>query len=106
LGRAVAVLERATGIDPGHAEAYTLLGRAYLESGQPDRAIATLETARKLAPDLANVDYQLGLAYLAKRDLGNAYVRLVAFKQRVYQTLTAEEKARLDDLIRKVLNAK
>lgn len=104
--RAVSTLERATAVDPGNAEALTLLGRGLLEAGQADRAIASLETARKLAPELANIDYQLGLAYLAKRDFGNAYVRLVAFRERVYPTLTADEKAGLDALIQKVLNAK
>jgi arylsulfatase A-like enzyme len=104
--RAVWALERATALDPGNAEALTLFGRGLLEAGQADRAIAALETARKLAPELANIDYQLGLAFLAKRDFGNAYVRLVAFRERVFRTLTAEEKAGLDALIRKVLIAK
>lgn len=102
--RAVDLLTRLVGIDPGNAEAHVLLGRALLEAEKPDRAISSLETARGLAPALANVEYQLGLAYLQKRDFGRAYVHLVAFKERVYDTLTAEEKAGLDGLIQKVLN--
>lgn len=104
--RAVAVLERATAVEPENAEALTLFARALLESEQAERAIELLQKARALAPDLVNVEYQLGLAYLQKRDFGNAYARLVAFKERVYGTLTAEERAVLDALIQKVLAAK
>jgi len=104
--RAIAVLELATALEPKNAEALTLFARALLESEQADRAIELLQKARALAPDLVNVEYQLGLAYLQKRDFGNAYAHLVAFKERVYGTLTATEKAGLDALIQKVLTAK
>ena len=98
-GRAIPVFERTIGLDPRNAEAHTLLGRCYLESGQFDRAIASLETARSLKPDLVNVEYQLGLAFLQKRDFAKAHAHFVAFKDRIYGTLTAEEKTNLDRLI-------
>jgi arylsulfatase A-like enzyme/Flp pilus assembly protein TadD len=104
-GRAVPLFERVTALDPGNAEAHILLGRAYVESGQAERAIVALETARGLAPGLANVEFQLGLAFLAKRDFAQAYAHLASFKERVYRTLSPEERANLDGLIKKVQDA-
>ena len=98
--QAIPILQRAIGLGPKNGEAHTLLGRAYLEAGEIDRAIASLETARSLRPDLTNIEYQLGLAFLQKRDFASAYTHFVAFKDRIYGTLTAEEKANLDRLIR------
>jgi tetratricopeptide (TPR) repeat protein len=102
LDRAAFVLQRTIGLAPNNAEAHTLLGRAYLEARQADRAIASLETAQRLRPDLVNVEYQLGLAFLDKRDFARARAHLVAFKDKVYGTLSAQERVNLDQLILKV----
>ncbi len=91
---------------PKHAEAHTLLGRAYLESKQIDRAIASLETAQRLRPDLVNIEYQLGLAFMAKRNFAKAHAQLVAFRDRAVGQLSAEEKANLDRLIRECAAAR
>jgi tetratricopeptide (TPR) repeat protein len=105
LDRAASVLQRVVGLDPRNAEAHTLLGRAYLEARQADRAIASLETAQRLRPDLVNVEYQLGLAFLDKRDFARARAHLVAFKDKAYGTLSAQERVNLDQLIQKVVAA-
>jgi arylsulfatase A-like enzyme len=99
LDRAVPVLQKAVGLDPRNAEAHTLLGRAYLEARQADRAIASLEIAQRLRPDLTNIDFQLGLAFMDKRDFAKARSHLVAFKDKTYGTLSAQERANLDHLI-------
>lgn len=97
--QAIPILRRAIGLDSKNAESHVLLGRAYLEAGQTDRAINSLETARRLAPNLAHVEYQLGMAFWRKGDYSRAYSYLIAFKGKVYQTLTASERADLDSLI-------
>lgn len=48
---AMAQLVRYLGDDPGNAEAWVLLGRAYHALGQPDEADAAFARALELAPD-------------------------------------------------------
>jgi len=63
---AIDELETARVGDPLAPHVNAVLGRVYVNAGQPDRAIDALAEALKLAPDLDLVYQQLGHAYLQK----------------------------------------
>uniref|UniRef100_A0A803L756 Tetratricopeptide repeat protein 33 n=1 Tax=Chenopodium quinoa TaxID=63459 RepID=A0A803L756_CHEQI len=60
---------RATELDPSWAEAWTTLGRAQLNFGEPDSAIETFDNALALKPELAEAqeDRQTALQLVKKR---------------------------------------
>ncbi|XP_021760910.1 tetratricopeptide repeat protein 33-like [Chenopodium quinoa] len=60
---------RATELDPSWAEAWTTLGRAQLNFGEPDGAIETFDKALALQPELAEAqeDRQTALQLVKKR---------------------------------------
>lgn len=61
FGRAIPALERAVALNPQSVDGYFMLGRAYLETGDPDAAEVAWRTAHELAPDFEHVycDYCL-----------------------------------------------
>lgn len=60
---------RATELDPSWAEAWTTLGRAQLNFGEPDSAIETFDKALAIKPELAEAqeDRQTALQLVKKR---------------------------------------
>ena len=78
LEKAVQVAEEALRLDPNLAEAYTLLGAAALESGQPDRSILDLRRAIALDAGYGPAYFYLGLAYKSMNQPDEA---IAAFEQ-------------------------
>jgi Tfp pilus assembly protein PilF len=60
---AKALLERAVRDDPGLSRAHSLLGKTYVQAGQPEKAVQELELAVKLDPVDRTSAYQLALLY-------------------------------------------
>ena len=69
---AVALIGRATAIDPRFAEARANLGHALLAAGQPQKAAAAYEAALTLRPDLVDACIGLGQARHACGDIAGA----------------------------------
>ncbi|CAA7013447.1 unnamed protein product [Microthlaspi erraticum] len=69
--KALKAASRATEIDPSWAEAWTTLGRAQLNFGEPDTAIKSFETALSINADSREVkdDLQTAKQLIKKRDL-------------------------------------
>lgn len=62
----------AIALDPGHFNAYNLLGSAYYTKGEFERSAEAYEKAAALKPDVAEVHRNLGLAYVEIEELEKA----------------------------------
>ena len=93
--------KKAIELDPNYASAYNGLGSAYGQAGDLDAAIFCWEKAVELKPDFAYPLYNLGLSYLAKGSKAQALGYFERYKKVYYDRLSAAEKKRLDDLIRR-----
>lgn len=76
IGRAdeaVASIEQAARLDPGDANTFSALGRAYwVGRGDLDHGIANLERAAAINPDLGYAHLQLGMLYAIRGDYDKA----------------------------------
>ncbi len=93
--------KKAIELDPNYASAYNGLGSAYGQVGDIDAAVYCWEKAVELRPDYAYPLYNLGLSYLAKRNNSKALEYFQKYKNAHYDRLSAQDKKKLDDLIRK-----
>lgn len=98
---AIQNFKKAIELDPTYASAYNGLGSAYGQAGNIDAAIFCWEKAVELNPDYAYPLYNLGLSYLAKGDNKKALEYFQKYKKAHYNRLSAVDKKKLDDLIRK-----
>ena len=93
--------KKAIELDPTYASAYNGLGSAYGQAGDIDAAIFCWEKAVELKSDYAYPLYNLGLSYLAKGNNRKALEYFQRYKEVNYNRLSAPDKKKLDDLIRK-----
>jgi len=93
--------KKAIELDPNYASAYNGLGSAYGQAGDIDAAIYCWEKAVELKPDYGYPLYNLGLSYLAKGNNRKALEYFQRYKEVHYNRLSAPDKKKLDDLIRK-----
>jgi arylsulfatase A-like enzyme/Flp pilus assembly protein TadD len=101
LDRAVESFKQAIARKPTHAAAYNGLGAAYKTAGDTDAAISCWLEAVRLDPGLDLPLYNLGFAYLEKGEKARALEFLLKYRERAYNSLPPDEKARLDELIRR-----
>ncbi len=93
--------KKAIELDPTYASAYNGLGSAYGQAGDMDAAIFCWEKAVELKPDYGYPLYNLGLSYLAKGNNRKALEYFQRYKEAHYNRLSAPDKKKLDDLIRR-----
>lgn len=95
--QAAIVLERADRLEPGKASIIEALGRAYFNSGQPDRSRETFERLLELDPSAHYAHYALGqsLKRLGRREEAGTHLRL-AVALSPGSTLYRDALARLD----------
>ena len=105
LALAVKNFRRAVSLDPGLHPALRGLGVASMTSGNVDEAIAAWEKAVAADPQDAFSTYNLGLAYFDKGDKPRALRCFETYLDLRKNTLTAEEKGRILDLIEKCREA-
>ncbi|MGD8536607.1 MAG: sulfatase-like hydrolase/transferase [Candidatus Aminicenantes bacterium] len=98
---ALQYFKKAIELDPTYASAYNGLGSAYGQAGDLDAAIFCWEKAVELKPYFAYPLYNLGLSYLAKGNNRKALEYFQRYKEVHYNRLSAQDKKKLDDLIRK-----
>lgn len=97
--RAVANFRRAIELDPHYPSAYNGLGVALRQAGDLDGAIENWLKAIEIKPDYGFALYNLGLAYAIKGDKSRALEHLLKYREKFYAHLSAEEQAKLDNLI-------
>jgi arylsulfatase A-like enzyme/Flp pilus assembly protein TadD len=93
--------ESALRLDPESAQAYNGLGAAYRQAGDLDKAISFWEKAVEIDPGMGNALYNLGAAYLDRGEKSRSLIHLLKYKELFYPSLRPEEKARLEELIRR-----
>jgi arylsulfatase A-like enzyme/lipopolysaccharide biosynthesis regulator YciM len=98
--KALQNFQTAIKLDPDYALSYVGLGKAFRLLGSFDYAIASLRKALDLDDKLDEALYVLGLTYLDKGDKEKALSTLTLYKQKYYDSLPADLKQQLDDLIR------
>jgi arylsulfatase A-like enzyme/Flp pilus assembly protein TadD len=98
---ALQYFKKAIELDPTYASAYNGLGSAYGQAGDIDAAIFCWEKAVEFKPDFAYPLYNLGLSYLAKGNKRKALEYFQRYKEVNYKRLSAQDKKKLDDLIRR-----
>lgn len=101
LARATKDFRKAVELDPKYASAHNGLGVILSKSGDIDGAIAAWKKAVELKPDFGFALYNLGLGLLGKGDKAEALKYFIRYKDLVYAALPSNDKARLDELIRK-----
>ena len=70
---AIAAIEKAARLEPGDANVYSALGRAYwVGQGNLEQGIAHLERAAAINPELGYAHLQLGLLYALRGDYDKA----------------------------------
>jgi len=82
------------------ASAYNGLGTAYSRSGRIDEAITLWKQSLEFSPSYAFPLYNLGVALLKKGDKAEALKYFQIYKNKFYNSLSPEEKTKLDDYIR------
>jgi tetratricopeptide (TPR) repeat protein len=105
LALAVKNFRRAVSLDQGLNPALRALGAASMASGNVDEAIAAWEKAVAANPKDDLSTYNLGLAYFQKGDKARALRSFEAYLDLKKDTLTAEERSRILDLIAKCREA-
>jgi tetratricopeptide (TPR) repeat protein len=93
--------ENALRLDPGSAQAYNGLGAVFRQAEDLDKAIFYWEKAVEINPNLGNALYNLGRACLDRGDKSKSLTHLMKYKELYYPSLKPEERATLDDLIRR-----
>jgi len=78
--KAQEVLEKATQVDPSHANAFSALGMALCDQGKYDAAIVSLEKALKLKPETS---------WDARWTLARAYYQQAQYDQALAMSQTA-----------------
>ncbi len=97
---AVRNFKKAIELDPELASAYNGLGGAYRKAGRIDDAIFLWEKSLELDPDFSFPAYNLGAAYLERGDKDQALEYFEEYKANNYDSLSPEEKERIDELIK------
>ena len=92
---------KALALDPGSAAAWNGVGAAHRQAGDLDEAISAWEKSLESDPEFGNALYNLGLAYLEKGDKTRALASLEKYKTLFDSSISAEEKTKLDELIRR-----
>jgi adenylate cyclase len=79
IGSMIAVIDRALGLNPGHARGWYISGTLRLFAGEPEIAIEHLETALRLSPRarLGTVNLHIGIAHLVSRRFDEALSKLL-----------------------------
>jgi tetratricopeptide (TPR) repeat protein len=93
--------ENALRLDPGSAQAYNGMGAVFRQAEDLDKAIFYWEKAVEINPNLGNALYNLGRACLDRGDKSKSLTHLMKYKELYYPSLKPEERATLDDLIRR-----
>jgi tetratricopeptide (TPR) repeat protein len=101
LEKALQCFESAIRLEPRSAQAYNGLGAAYRQAGDLDKAVSFWEKAVEIDPGLGNALFNLGAAYLDRGDKARCLACLMKYKGLFYPSLSQEEKARLEELIRR-----
>jgi arylsulfatase A-like enzyme/Flp pilus assembly protein TadD len=101
LARATEDFRKAVELDPKYASAHNGLGVSLSQSGDIDGAIAAWKKAVELKPDFGFALYNLGLGLLGKGDKAEALKYFIRYKELAYAALPPNDKARLDEIIRK-----
>jgi superkiller protein 3 len=97
----MADFRKAVELDPKYASAWNGLGVGLSQSGDMDGAIAAWKKAVEFKPDFGFALYNLGLGLLGRGEKSEALKCFTRYKDLAYATLPAQERARLDELIRK-----
>ncbi len=70
--RAIASLEKATGLKPDYYQAHRILGICYLSKRMPDKAVSEFNKSLKLAPHSADIYNDIGIGYAMMNNLQEA----------------------------------
>jgi Flp pilus assembly protein TadD len=101
LAKAAADFRKSVELDPKYASAWNGLGVGLRQSGDADGAIAAWKKAVELKPDFGFALYNLGLGLLGRGDKAEALKYFIRYKDLAYAALPPQDRARLDELIRK-----
>ena len=101
LEKSFPCFERALAIDPRYAPAQGGLGAAFRQKGDVKSAVSSWEKALALDPASGHTLYNLGVAYLELGEKTKARTLLLKYQSRAGASLSPEEKAKLEALIRK-----
>jgi len=93
--------QKAIQLDPRLVSAYNGLGGAYKAAGQLDKAIKTWEKSLEFDPDFGFSLYNLGVAYLERGNKASALKCLERYLFLNQNTLSPEERRKLEILIMK-----
>lgn len=104
--KALRNLKRVIEIDPSFAKAYNSLGAAYFQTGDLDNAIYCWEKTVELSLEFEKANYYLGLMYLSKGRKDKALLFFEKYKAKFYDSLSIEEKNKLDAFILKAKEKK
>ena len=100
LKKALQNFQTAIELDPDYALAYVGFGKAYRLGGNFDAAIAALKKALEIDDELDEALFILGLTYLEEGDKNKALSTFTLYKQKYYDSLPADQKQKLDELIK------
>lgn len=106
LQKALRNLKKAIEIDPSYAKAYNSLGVAYFQAGDWDNAIYCWEKTVQLSSEFEKANYYLGLMYLSKGRKDKALLFFEKYVAKFYNSLSIEEKNKLDAFILKAKEKK
>ena len=99
--KSLANFSKALALDPRNVAALNGLGAAYREAGDLGQAVTHWKKALDINPRHEAALYNLGLTELQRGNKTEALEYLTRFKDFFYLSLSDEEKARVDALIRK-----
>jgi arylsulfatase A-like enzyme/Flp pilus assembly protein TadD len=98
---AVFNFQKAIEKDPKLASPYNGLGGLFMEDGKIDDAILLWKQSLEFSPSYAFPLFNLGIALLKKGNKAEALIYFQRYKNEFYDTLSPDEKIKIDDYIRR-----
>ena len=100
FSRCLEYYKKAIEIDPEYPEPYYGLGHAYLAAGDGAGAIFCWKKALEADPNFHQAQLDLAGAYLNTGNKAKACEMLNDYKEKYYQSLSPEDRAKLDELLK------
>lgn len=102
LQKSMTYLKKVMELDPNNWNALNSLGTVYLQSGDTKKAIDSWEKTLELNPKAGRTHYYLGLVFFSEGHFEDSLVHLNTYKTDYSQSLSAEERMKLDTIIQLV----